>query len=89
MEHDLLIVETGVDGLRPRLAVSDIQAAPESGEVEMEREREEEFTVERSRRGGKQREEEREKKWHPKTRGDTAARTNKAALGAEHQSAHQ
>lgn len=40
MEHDLLIVETGVDGLCPRLAVSDIQAAPESGEVEMERERE-------------------------------------------------
>lgn len=31
MEHDLLIVETGVDGLGPRLAVSDIQAAPESG----------------------------------------------------------
>lgn len=36
MEHDLLIMETGVDGLCPRLAVSDIQAAPESGE-EMEK----------------------------------------------------
>lgn len=36
MEHDLLIMEIGVDGLRPRLAVSDIQAASESGE-EMEK----------------------------------------------------
>lgn len=31
MEHDLLIMKTGVDGLCPRLAMSDIQAPSESG----------------------------------------------------------
>lgn len=83
MEHDLLTVETGVDGLRPRLAVSDIQAASESGE---EVEKAGELRMERSREA--ERKEGREKWWHPKMRGDGAARTNKAALGAEHQSAH-
>lgn len=34
MEHDLLIVEVCVDRFCPRLPVSDIQAAPKSGEEE-------------------------------------------------------
>lgn len=37
MEHDLLIVETCVDRFHPRLTMSDIQAAPKSGEEEGKR----------------------------------------------------
>lgn len=40
MEHNLLIMETRVDGFCPRLPVSDIQPTPKSGE-EKEQEKEE------------------------------------------------
>lgn len=93
MEHDLLIVEICVDRFRPRLTVSDIQAAPKSEEEEWIKDggrirgrgnkihREDE----KKERGDemKQRAKRRQVNGRKEDRGEA----NRAASGVEHQSA--